>query len=370
MESVIHKSARTLIQVGEALGIHNLDPESGKIFVTGGTGVVGHRVAARLLNAGYPSVRLGTKNPESLADMNKLGAEIADFSWDREETYEKALKDVRSVLCTIPYTKMWYKHFPVFLEACKAAGVKHIVKISFYHARVAFDRFQEVPLVREHGDCDDELIRMIKPDAHIVPVMGPDMTDIGMDLLRPNMSYTILYASHFMSNPFTFQGQELRNETNKPCSMYGASGNRGVNYVSPNDVAEMAVRVLVAPQEHYNKEYTLTGPEAITDQQVADLLSKYLRKPIMYVDQPLHEFTREIKVSGEPKWMVADMASLEKIKATGTEEDHAFRSDDIERICGHPPETFEEYLRGTDMMTKVEAGPPSELKPLRSTMSA
>jgi len=46
-----------------------------------------------------------------------------------------------------------------------------------------------------------------------------------------------------------------------------------VNYVSPNDVAEVAVRVLMAPREHYNKEYTLTG-ETIKDQQVADLLSK------------------------------------------------------------------------------------------------
>ena len=172
-----------------------------------------------------------------------------------------------------------------------------------------------------------------------------------------------------MSNFFTFQGRELRSETNNPCTMYGASGNRGVNYVSPNDVAEVAVRVLVAPLEHYNMEYTLTGQKAITDQQVADLLSKYLRKSIMYVDQPLREFTREIKVSGEPEWMVADLAWLEKVKATGTEEDHAFVSHDIKKICGHPPESFEDYLHNYDMMTKVEAGPPSELQPLKETFS-
>lgn len=371
METVLRTSTRTLIQVGEALGIHNLDPEAGKIFVTGGTGVVGHRVAARLLNAGYPSVRLGTQNPDSLADMNKLGAEIADFNWDHPETYEKALKGVTSVLCTIPYTNMWYKKFPIFIDACKSAGVKHIVKISFYHARVASDSlFQDVPLVREHGDCDEQLIRMIMPEPTVVPIMGSDMADVGLAILSPNMSYTILYASHFMSNPFIFQGKELRSETNSPSSFFGASGNRGVNYVSPNDVAEVAVRVLLAPKEHYNKEYTLTGPEAITDQQVADLLSKYLRKPVMYVDQPLHEFSTEIKVSGDPKWMVADLVSLERIKATGTEEDHAFISDDAEKICGHPPESFEDYLRCTEMMTNVEAGPPGELQPLNATISA
>jgi hypothetical protein len=88
MDTIIHKTSRTLIQVGEALGIHNLDPEAGKIFVTSGTGVIGHRVATKLLNAGYPNVRLGTSNPDHLEQENKMGAEIATFSWDKEETYE------------------------------------------------------------------------------------------------------------------------------------------------------------------------------------------------------------------------------------------------------------------------------------------
>lgn len=363
-ETVLRKSTRTLIQVAEALGIHNLDPEPGKIFVTGGTGVIGHRVATRLLHAGYPSVRLGRQNLESVADMNKLGAEIADFSWGREDMYEKALEGVTSVLCTIQYANMWYKHFPKFLEACQKAGVKHIVKISFYHAEVTNDIFQNVPLVREHGDCDDQLIQMVSPLPTVFPILG-SYGDVGLNISHLNMSYTILHASHFMSNPFTAQGKELRSE-NKPSSMFGASGNRGVNYVSPNDVAEVAVRILVAPREHCNKTYTLTGLEAITDQQVADLLSKYLNKPIMYVDQPLLEFSNEMKVSGVPKWMVADLESLEKIKASGVEEDPAFISNDIENICGHPPETFEDYLRGTDMMTKVECGPPSVLQPLKT----
>jgi uncharacterized protein YbjT (DUF2867 family) len=117
------------------------------------------------------------------------------------------------------------------------------------------------------------------------------------------MSYTILYASHFMSNPFTFQGKELRDSATLS-TFYGASGNRGVNYVSPNDVAEVAVRVLLEPTEHYNKEYTLTGRESITDQQVADYIGKHLQKPVMYVDQPLHEFTTELQVGGDPDWMV------------------------------------------------------------------
>jgi uncharacterized protein YbjT (DUF2867 family) len=362
MEEALRKTARTLALVGEALGLHNLDPDPGKIFVTGATGIIGHRVVLSLLNSGHSNLRVGTGHhrPDDLEDLNKRGAEIADFAWNREETFEKALKGVKSVLCTIPYTKNWHRHFSSFLEACRTAGVKHFVKISIYHARVKDDVFQQVPLVREHGFCDNELIQTVLPEVNVNPIMGVDLADAGFDFSRPNMSYTILYASHYMSNPFTFQGKELRDTTMRPCTYYGASNNRGVNYVSPNDVAEVAVHCLLEPRAHYNKEYTLTGPEAIKEQQVADLLSKYLNKPIVYVDQPPREFDIETKVSGEPHWVADDLVALEKIKATGAEEHHSFISRDFERICGHKPETFEDYLRRTDTMTPIEAGPPSK----------
>lgn len=274
MERVLRSSVVKLAQVGEALGIRNLDPESGLIFVTGGTGVIGSRVATKLLRAGYPNVRLGVQHLEDGEWFNKHGAEIADFSWDREETYENALKGVKSVLCTVPYTKDWKQHFPAFLTACEAAGVRHFVKVSFYHARLSGDPFQEVPLVRAHGDCDDLLIKTVNPAMENV-MKGETEVLTTTDYGSPNLSYTILGASHFMSNPFSFQGRELHNKETL-ATFYGASGNRGVNYVSPNDVAEVAVRVLLEPRVHYNKEYTLTGPVAITDQQVADLLSKHV----------------------------------------------------------------------------------------------
>jgi len=343
---------KALRAVGEALGLH-LDPESGKVLITGGMDVIGHRVAMQLINAGYPDLRVVSHNPDDLKDMDTMGAEVQDFSWEHEDTYAKALKDVKSVLLVIPYQKNWNTHFPAFLEACKKAKVKHIVKLSFYHSTIPGDAFQEIPLVKQHGEADEMLMKMVQHEGEINA-----------------MHYTILHATHFMSNPFIFQGEELR-DTESLSTFYGASGNRGVNYVSPNDIAEAAVRVLLEPRAHYNKEYTLTGPGPVTDQQVADLLSKYLKKPVMYVDQPLHVFENGIKVSGDPNWMVEDLVALEKIKASGTEDNHAFVSGDFEKLCGHPPETYEGYLRMTNVMTPVETGAPSEIvKPLEGTITA
>ncbi|GKY92502.1 hypothetical protein MPSEU_000220600 [Mayamaea pseudoterrestris] len=355
----VTKSLTGLAHVGEMLGIHNLDPESGRIFVTGGTGIIGHRVALKLLNAGYPQVRLGTSKLELLEDMGLKGAEIAVFSWDREDTYANALKDVKSVLCTVAYTKDWQKHFPVFLDACETAGVKHFVKLSFYNPHEAF---YEVPLVKMHAEMDDLLATSCAtPQLDFSPFAD---AGVMMEAPRMNFGYTILKATHFMSNVFQFQNHEIR-EDKTPAKFYGASGNKGVNYVSPNDIAEVAVRVLLEPRPHYNHTYKLTGPGPITDQEVADLLSKHLNKPITYVDQPLNEFTTEIMLSGDPHWVVQDLAALEKVKSTGMEETSAFVSHDIENICGHKAQTFEEYLLDRDMMTKMELGADPALKPLK-----
>lgn len=364
MEEMIRQTSIKLAQVGEALGVRNLDPDAGLIFVTG-EGVVGHRVAMKLLNAGYPQVRLAAHNPDHLERFNKMGAELADFAWDNEVTYATALDNVKTVVCTVPYTMDWHKHFPAFLKACEKAGVRHFIKLSFYHARRSGDPFQEVPLVKQHGDCDDLLIRELSPS---IDNAGQADTDVGVEFGTPHMGYTIIAASHYMSNPFFFQGQELHNKM-KPAAYYGASGNKGVNYVSPNDVAECVVRVALEPRAHYNKEYTITGPEAITEQTVAALLSKHLGKPVMYVDQPVREFEIENRLGGEPEWMVRDLVAMEEIKATGTEESVGFLTDDFEKICGHKPQTFEEYLVDTDMMTPMERGVPPALKPLKPEFS-
>jgi uncharacterized protein YbjT (DUF2867 family) len=235
---------------------------------------------------------------------------------------------VKSVFCTAPYHKDWKANFGPFLDACAKAGVKHFVKFSFYHARVSGDPFQNVPLVKDHGDCDEMLI-------------------------KSGLAYTILAASHLMSNPLIFQGRELR-ASQKPAVLYGASAGKPVNYVSPNDIAECAVRVILEPLAHHHKEYCLTGSIGIKEQEVCQLLSDHLKKPIMYVDQPLHTFKEGERMSGDPEWMVEDLCTLEMVKASGYEANRGFPTKDIENICEHEPETFAMYLRSTETMSDIE----------------
>jgi NAD(P)H dehydrogenase (quinone) len=340
MKKAMRLCVQTLEHIGETLDFHNLSREPGKIFISGGSGVIGHRVATSLLETGYAKVRLGTGITGSLDEFDMTGAEVVDFSWNREETYENALEDVKTVFITIPHEKNWHKHFSAFLKACKKARVKHFVKVSHYLSRFPGDAFHTIPLVKRHANCDELLKKMIIPDEENVT----------------QMSYTILYASNYMSNPLIHHGKEL-NGVQASTTMYSASGNSAANYVSPNDLAEVAVRTLLTPHDHYNKTYTITGPGVVTPLDVSNFLSQFFDKNIQCEDLCFVEYKEELKDSGTPQWLVNDLVSMERIRATRIEEKkESWFSIDFERICGHPPESFFNYLTRIDTMTNRETG--------------
>jgi nucleoside-diphosphate-sugar epimerase len=84
-------------KIGTILGFE-IDPDAGKIFITGGNGPVGHRVASKLLNAGFPAVVCGAHHPEEMKnDKDKEGAEIVHFVWEDPNTYAGALTGIKTV---------------------------------------------------------------------------------------------------------------------------------------------------------------------------------------------------------------------------------------------------------------------------------
>lgn len=319
------------------------DPNAGPILVVGGEGVVAYRVASLLVNLPWntkaPKVRVGTKDMVAVSKLADAGADVVPFQWEDTCTYAPALEGIKAVFITMPHTLNWEAQFGEFLKTAKAAGVRHFVKLSFCHALASQadtmtnfanatrteDPFLKVPLILMHRECDAKLMKLPNP-----------------------YTYTILFASHFMSNPTVYQKDHIIKEH----KFYGASAGHGVNYVSPNDCAEVAVRALLSPKDHHRVGYTLTGPSALKDDQVAKILAEHYVKDVQYVDQPLTEFAPE-----STDWGPAlDVAFLEYVKATGIEEN--LMTHDISKTCGHPAESFEDYLEHQDFMT------PQELPPL------
>ena len=309
----------------------------GRILVVDGHDVVGYRVIDQLAYADYPLIRVGVKNTDDFQvtkrwEDSEYIIERVPFDWNDESTYDLALEDVKTVFVTTPMKPgNWDVHFVNFLDACHRAKVKKIVKLSFYHAiqsrieahpRQCFGseectsepgyEIPSVPFVKKHALCDGDLI------------------------LRKEFNATIIFATHLMSNVFR-NGFERRGLM-KSHEFYGASQGKQVNYVSPNDVADIAVKALF-DESRSREAHNVLGPFSLKDDEVAPLLSERLHTAITYVEKPLDFFDE-------------DTAALEKIKASGMEEN--FPHGDFKKVMNRSPQSFREYLRDTERMSPVE----------------
>jgi len=301
--------------------------QAGRVLVLDGADVVGYRVVERLIDAGYADLRVGSRTMHAEKEIRAV--DMVHFIWEDEDTYAAALKDVKTVFVTLPIKPTdWDRHFPRFLKACIKHRVTQIVKLSFFHAINAKTHssqnygypdtfashyfFRVVPFVHAHALCDGDLI------------------------LHKELDVTILNATHLMSNIFRYGFQRIALKDKR--EFYGASRGEGVGYVSPNDVAEVAVKAILE-KTHKRQAYTLTGPAAITDAKVAALLAERLGTKITYIEKPLNFFD-------------SDKATLESIKAKGLEVN--FSKGDIKKVIGRKAESFADYLKRTDLMTPVE----------------
>jgi|UniRef100_A0A8J9SAC1 NAD(P)H dehydrogenase (quinone) len=337
--SFMKKTGKALADVIPGLGKFTFDSDLGTVFITSGTGVIGYRVALSLLEAGHKSVRVGIwygdrqigGDDKSFAQkcaetLEAKGAEVVDFDWGNEASFENALSGAKTVFCTIPHMDHWSDVFPTFLKKSKEKKVEHFIKVSFLRKGAAAERYRSnVQFAEFHGTCDD-ILEHAKSDSRI--------------------SYTILCASHLMSTPLIHQGKMLREDHKFITASYGM----GVNYVSPNDIADAAVVVLMDRKTHRNKVYNLSGPGPITDRQVSRLLTEFYGTDIQHIEMGYHDYKKDVKARGLPDWLVRDSAEFEKMKASGVDELSSSYSPDLEKIIGKKPETFKDYLQNKSCM--------------------
>jgi NAD(P)-dependent dehydrogenase (short-subunit alcohol dehydrogenase family) len=113
--SFLKKAGKELADVIPGLGEFTFDEDLGTVFVTSGTGVIGHRVALSLLEAGHRSVRVGiwksdreiggdkSMGQKVAEELAARGADVVDFDWSDEDDFASAVAGVRTVFCTMPH---------------------------------------------------------------------------------------------------------------------------------------------------------------------------------------------------------------------------------------------------------------------------
>ena len=107
------------------------------------------------------------------------------------------------------------------------------------------------------------------------------------------------------------------------------------------DIGAVAARALSEPG-HEGQAYTLTGPEALSDDDVAARLSAVLGRRITHVQVPVEAVEESLRTAGYPQWNVDAVTELFALYASG----HAGAvSPDIERVLGRPARSVDDFAR-------------------------
>lgn len=121
----------------------------------------------------------------------------------------------------------------------------------------------------------------------------------------------------------------------------GPAGSGRVAPVARDDVAAVAVEVLVGGGAHDGRAYGLTGPEAFDLATAAERLEALAGKPYSYVEETVEEAWESRRPSGAPDWMIDGWVSTYTAIAEGS-LDHV--SGDVEALVGRPPMTLEQTV--------------------------
>ncbi|MFG1946624.1 NAD(P)H-binding protein [Nonomuraea sp. NPDC048826] len=187
------------------------------------------------------------------------------------------------------------------IDLARAAGVAQVVTVSVRHARPGGRLGQDM-----HGHIDEHLRASGVPHA----------------ILRPG---------GFMQNLLT----EVRDGR-----FHGSYGAARVSYIDSRDIAAVAAALLTRPVGP-SETYTLTGPEALTHDEIAAAITAATGRPVTYVDLPVPDLTAHLTAQGLPDALAAQLAAM--MREMGT-EDWASASSTVEDLTGRPPRSLADFL--------------------------
>lgn len=118
-------------------------------------------------------------------------------------------------------------------------------------------------------------------------------------------------------------------------------GSAKVSYIDLRDIAAVAVTVLSEPG-HEGKKYVLTGPEALSNSDIAAKFSIALSKKVQYFDVTPEQAEESMRPMGMQEWMIRIYSELFAICKAGYA---SAVSSDVAQVLKRKAIGFDEFLR-------------------------
>jgi uncharacterized protein YbjT (DUF2867 family) len=260
-----------------------------EILVLGAGGKTGRHVVTRLKELGVPyraASRDGTTR----------------FDWNDSDTWDSALEGANGVYIVRPELQP-NDVLEAFVHRAVVSGAQRLVLLS----------------ARAGGEQLD------RPRERIVCRSGAAWT-----ILRPTW-----YFQNFSEGLFrtAIRTGQLR--------LPAGTGREA--FVDAEDIADVAVAALTR-DGHQEQTYALSGPRALSFQEVATLIGEMSGRPIHYQGIAPADYVSLLVAEGEPVRFAELQAKLLEWIA---ESEGDYVSDGVQRALGRPPRAFEDYVKQT-----------------------
>jgi len=283
---------------------------SSTLLVTGASGQLGRRVVELLLEAHAGPIVAATRTPDKLADFRARGVDVRRADFDDPASLATAFAGVDRLLListdAVGAPGYRIKQHSAAVKAAEDAGVRHVLYTSIVHP----EPDSPVVLAADHRGTEDAL----------------EASRMGWTFLRNN-----LYAD--------LQTMTL-NRALQMGQLFSAAGDGKTSYVTREDCARAAAAALASSFEG-RRALDITGPEALSQADLAAIASRIAGKPLTYVPLPLETMIDNMVSAGLPRPAAEAYASFDAGIAQGI---FAPVSDEVEKLTGRKPIRIADFL--------------------------
>ena len=197
------------------------------------------------------------------------------------------------------------------IDVAKEVGVRLLVRSSI----LGSDAGSQATFVRDHGACDAYLLASGLPHA----------------IVRPN-----LFSQNVSENTIP--------SIDADGNFYVNAGDARISLTDTRDVAAVAATLLSEPG-HENQIFDVTGPEALSYDDVATKVSQALGRTITFVDTLDEAVKGALLGFGMDEWLVGALVDLyQDYRRSGTDGYAAQVTDTVERVTGQPAHSLDQLL--------------------------
>jgi uncharacterized protein YbjT (DUF2867 family) len=258
--------------------------------------------AALLLRQREVPVRVLVRDPEKAKVLADVGAEIAAGDLDAPAGIDAAVAGITTVVLVSPGVPA--QELNVIRSAARA-GVGHVIKVTS-------NASADSPIARRRWQ-----------------------TEIEAGLAASGLAHTLLRSNAYMQNVLALAPAIAKT------SGFGSSAGKGrVGMIDARDVGAVAAEIAASPAPHAGKTYWLTGPELISNYDVAVVLSKLLGRAITYRALSFDEDRDTMIRAGVPEPIAEMNAQAFSMIADGDAE---WVTEDVPSLVGRPARSFEQF---------------------------